>query len=343
MDVKYHTIEDVIRANVTFLIQSTDGWNRLYCELPDCMDGSRTKGPRAGFVLNGDNIGFHCFNCGVGIKHEDSGEGISTKMLNVLEAFGVPKKDILHVVNAKRVKTPNKKKDKSARPKPQFKTLQIPDHFYKLSEASEDNVIAQNAIAFIEKKKFIKADEYPFYLSTATTKNPDPKEINKAKSMRNRLIIPAFRNDKMIYYIGRSLDEDNVKKYLNAPIPKTNIIYGMDNLYKNQESILFVTEGFFDSFHLKGVAVLENHMTKDQIELLNSSPRRKVVVPDRHGDSRKLAEQAINLGWGISVPEWGDCIDVCESILKYGKLLTLDMIMKSIKEGPKAKLHLNFV
>jgi hypothetical protein len=307
------------------------------------MDGKRTKGPRAGFILNGDNIGFHCFNCGTSVKCEEESDGISNKMLNVLEAFGVPKKDVLRVVTAKKIKNPNKKTEKTSRPRPQFKHIQIPDHFYKLSDAAEDNVIAQKAREFIEKEKYIKADEYPFYLSTAITNNPDPKEINIAKSLRNRLIIPAFYNEEMIYYIARSLDDDSKNKYLNAPIPKSNIIYGMDNLYKNQNNPLFVTEGFFDAFHLKGVAVLENHMTKDQIDILNSSSRKKIVVPDRHGDSRELAEQAIELGWGIAVPEWGDCKDVCESILKYGKLLTLNMIVTTIKEGPAAKLYLNFV
>lgn len=342
MELQYRTLEDIIRSNLTFLISSPNDWNRLYCELPGCMDGSRTKGPRAGFMLSGDDIGFHCFNCGTSTNYKETYEVISKKMMSVLKAFGIPEKDVLQIVNSKR-KTQNTPIPKQSRPKIQHKPIIIPDHFYKLTDALDDNVMAQKAKDMLKNKYGMTMDDHPFYLSTCTTKNPDPKEINMAKSMRNRLIIPAYHNDDMVYYIARFLGDDTKKKYLNAPIPKSNVIYGLNNLHKNRDSYLFVTEGFFDSFHLRGAAVLENHMTKDQIEILNSSTRKKIVVPDRRGDSVKLAEQAIALGWGIALPQWGDCKDVCESVLKYGKLLTLDMIMKGIKEGPSAKMLLNFI
>ena len=148
----------------------------------------------------------------------------------------------------------------------------------------------------------------------------------------------------MIYYQARSLDDNAQKKYLNMEIPKTNIIFNMDQLYRNYDRPLYVFEGAFDAIHVDGVAVMENNMTSNQIEILSKSPRKKVIVPDRKGDSKKLAQQAVELGWGIALPEIGSSNkDLCEGILRFGKLHILNSLVTKTYYGKEARLMASFV
>lgn len=335
-----NTIEDIVRANVSFSHGAArNGWNRVYCAV--CGDGSRTKGPRGGWLFQDEMCFYHCFNCGVDGNFDPNRDiAYSKDMSKIFNSFNIPRDQISSIVFKKKVA----KTGPAAKPKREkiaIKPIEIPNHFYKLNEADTDDLIAIKAREYLQNRH-IDPSSYPFYLSTGVSHTDDPADISLAKSLRNRLIIPSMRNNKMVYYIARSLDPNSKLKYLNASVPKTNIIYGFDKLYTNIKIPLFVQEGFFDAYHLDGVAVLQNKMTKDQIDILEKSPRMKVVVPDRHGDSKKLAEQALDLGWGLAIPDIGACKDTNEAIIKYGKLYVIDSIMKNIKTGRAAEMHLKF-
>lgn len=90
-----------------------------------------------------------------------------------------------------------------------------------------------------------------------------------------------------------------------------------------------------------GVSVLGNEVSSQQLDLLQKSKRRKVLVPDFGGDSNKLIEQFVENGWEISVPEFSkSCKDVSESVIKYGKLFTAYDISQNIKPSRIAGLFL---
>jgi hypothetical protein len=222
--------------------------------------------------------------------------------------------------------------------------IDIPSHFYKLADAEDDDEVANKAKSFIEARK-LKWQDYPYYLSTGITKRGTPAdEAVHAKRLRERLIIPAFKGEKMIHYQGRYMDPipegKKIEKYVNPlHTPRTNIIYGMDRLFEYPKRPLFVTEGFFDAQFVMGVAVLTNKLSAQQAEILSRSPRRKVVIPDRKGDSKRLAEDAIREGYGVSVPNWGDDVkDVNDAVKKYGRLYVVKSLMEAIKFGTAAKI-----
>lgn len=333
------TVENIVRSRLNFS-QSSNSWNRIFCEV--CGDGGRTKGPRGGWLFQGDMAFFHCFNCGIDASFDPNREiPHSKEMYKIFRAFDISKEDIDKILFSKKINKTSNKSEKPQRQKVDIKELAIPDHFYKLSDADSGNVIATKAKDYLMNERLIDPDSYPFYLSTGIAGDSVKDQAN-AKILINRLIIPSFRNNKMVYFIARALDDTMKTRYINPPVPKGNIIYGFDRLYNNAKGPLFVTEGFFDAHHLKGVAVLENHMTKEQIDILNSSSRNKVVVPDKNkkNDSQKLAEQAIGLGWGVSLPVIGSCKDITEAIKKYGKLYVIDSAMKNIFYGAAAELGL---
>jgi hypothetical protein len=330
------TIEEVVRKYLTFPFGSSgDGWNKIYCEV--CGDGEgRTKGPRGGWLFNNEQAFYHCFNCNCNGSFDPEREFPYGKdMWKILTSFGIPKEEHQAIAYKNRLKD-DKAFVKPVKKEAHVDIIKVPDHFYKLSEATPENIIAAKARTFLWDKKRILPTDYEFYLTTGISKE-GPRELAIAKSLLNKIIIPYFKDGKMIYYQARGIDK---KIYINASAPRTAIIYGYDKLHREIRRPLFITEGFWDAFHLDGVAVLENNMTSNQIEILSKSPRRKIVVPDRKDDTKKLASQAIELGWEVALPEIGGCDDVTDAILKYGKIYVLNSTMAHIFGGFEASVNL---
>jgi hypothetical protein len=332
----YENFEELIRDYVVFTGPPTGGWHPCYCE--HCGDGKRTKGPRGGWLFTEDATFYNCFNQGCeGSYAIDRQYPLSKDMADILDSFGVPMKEykMMQLMSGK--SKPTASGTPTIRRTP-ITALKVPPHFYLLSEATDDNMVATKAKDFLASRK-IDWRKHPYYLSTGIAgKDEGPRDAAIAKSLAGRLIIPAFRGEDMIYYQARALDDGAKTKYLSPDAPRSNIIFGMDLLYENPKAPLFVTEGFFDAHLLCGVAVLENKLYSQQIEILNRSPRKKVIVPDRKGDSKKLAEAAVSVGYGISAPNWGDAKDVNEAVCRYGRLYVAKSVMDNIKFGMAAKI-----
>lgn len=329
------TAEDLIRENITFQVPSSTGWNKVYCEV--CGDGTKTKGPRGGWAFSDGVAFYNCFNCGVDGSLDFSREyPLSKSMPKILTAFGIPKEVYYPIIMESK---PSEKKP-MVKPKiTPFKFIEPPDYFYLLGEADEDDKIANKAVRYLEDRK-VDPYSYPFYLSTGSSKM-GVREDSTAKAFKNRIIIPALKNGKMYHYQARYIGTKEVKdKYLNADIPMSNVVYFVDRLFENTDRPLYVTEGFFDAYHCNGVSVVTNKLSSNQIEMLERSPREKIIVPDRKGDSHMLAEQAVELGWGLSVPDWGSCKDVNAAVLEYGKIYVAKTLYESISIGNPARLAL---
>jgi len=60
-----------------------------------------------------------------------------------------------------------------------------------------------------------------------------------------------------------------------------------------------------------------------------------IVVPDRDKSGSKLVERAIELGWGVSLPEWADDVkDIGDAVQKYGRIYTLHNIVSLAETSP---------
>jgi hypothetical protein len=53
----------------------------------------------------------------------------------------------------------------------------------------------------------------------------------------------------------------------------------------------------------------------------------------------ELVERALELGWAVSMPDWEDCKDVNDAVIKYGRLATLLTIMQS-RETSRIKIEM---
>lgn len=331
-------IEDLVSEYVPFTHGvNGKGWSKTFCEV--CGDGSRTKGPRGGWLFSDEMCFYHCFNCGINGNFDPSrDQPFSKDMRKIFESFGIPEKEYNAIAYAKKIFSDGSTQ-KPKHKKVVIETIEIPDFFMLLQKCNPENVIAQKAFKELEYRN-IDPNEYPFFISNGKTKK-GPREQAVAKSLMDRLIIPFF-DDKgqLIYYQGRALEKTAKMKYINADVPRTNVIYGMHRLHINHDKPLYITEGFFDAYHLNGVSIQENHLTSGQIDIINKSRRKKIFVPDKKSDSSKVIDQCAELGWSVAIPEIGSsCKDVDDAIRKYGKLYTLQQVASNIYDSAKdAKL-----
>ena len=74
--------------------------------------------------------------------------------------------------------------------------------------------------------------------------------------------------------------------------------------------------------------------------MIDNLNRQVIVVPDRDAPGEKLINQAIEFGWSVAFPEWDEKVeDVADAVLKYGRLFTMQSILKNT-ETNKLKINL---
>lgn len=326
------SLEQLIRQYVRLSQPNKKGW--CACVHAGCDHGN--KGPRAAFIFNGEITTFNCFNCGTGITYNPEIETtLPDKMAEILTDFGIQKNEWEKVVfhhflehaqngpkHTKRLEQQSMEPD----------LVPLPAFFYLLQDDPNDE-LSQHAIAYLVEERRVDPLGYPFLLSRLTN---DPESVK----WYGRLIIPIFKNDELIFWQGRDLTGKAQKKYLSVNVPRENVLHGFEYLFTDIESPLYITEGWFDAYHVNGVAVFGSKMTANQIKWLNQSPRMKVVIPDRLGDGHLLAEQAISLGWSVAIPDCGQNIkDVNDCVNKYGLVYTLRTLKENTLSGFEAEMR----
>ena len=326
-------LEDIIRTYVHLPSRPNgSGFYSVLCKV--CSDHGR-KGPRAGFRFDGEVVGYHCFNCGHKAKYNPNEHtSISKNMEILLNSFEIPEnewKQVLFTNLQNRQNGSGGVVEKHSVTKIEPDAIELPEHFYKLSDAADDDKWAIIAEDYLEHERSVDPNSYPFYLSTGG-------KTKKEKKWKGRLIIPVYRKDKLVYYQGRDLTGKQ-KKYLSPEVPKDKVLYGVDKLFEDQDMPLYVVEGWFDAYHIGGVAVYGNRMSKEQVLWLKRSRREKIIIPDRRGDGHKLAEQAIELGWKVSLPEIGDSKDINKAVTRFGKLYVLKSIIEHTYSGFAARTN----
>lgn len=325
-------IKEFIESNVDLGRPNSKGWQPTLCKV--CNDHGR-KGKRAAFRFDGTVCAYKCQNCGIkGAYDTQSHSSPSDTFVEILTAFGLPQ-DVVSELGLRALQnrlsgvTPTA--IKAAATANVAKEIELPECFVKLQDVDPSDPVRQLAEVHLMEDRLIDPDAYTFYIGTKTT-------VPEYKKWANRLIIPIYnRQGRLIFFQGRDLTGLAARKYLSVNVPREAVMYGMAELDVHTNRPLFVTEGFFDAFHLKGVAVLGRDLTQPVIDMLNKSPREKIVVPDKFGDGGDLAMAAIKQGWKVSTPEFGNCKDVTDAVLKYGKLYVVKTITDNVYSGIAAE------
>jgi len=152
----------------------------------------------------------------------------------------------------------------------------------------------------------------------------------------NRIIIPFLYKGEIVGWTARAIN-DAKPKYLSEQQP--GYVFNLDSQQDDREFVI-VSEGPFDALSIDGCALLGAEIKDSQNWLLKQLGKEIVLVPDKDAAGKATLEQALEFGWGVSMPDWPEGIkDINDAVVKLGKLATLWLIV-SAKESNNLKIQL---
>lgn len=298
--------------------QTPSGW--ISFNAPCCDD----KRQRGGLKANEQGWSYHCFNCGTTASFI-LGRTLGFKARRFLSLLGVPENEIEHI------------------------NLESLRHrsIHGLLEERQQTFDALSGIEFDEFDDFpqyseVLTEEGPYrdYLRSRRVPEDYPAMIQSQNDgvhwVRPNIVIPFTHHNKVVGWTARMLD-GKIPKFINHTQP--GYVFGTDLQHDNWEHVL-VMEGIFCALSISGLAVMHNTISDAQTRLIRSLGKQITVVPDQDKAGLELIDRAVELGWAVSIPDWGiDVKDVNDAVVKYGKLATLIMIMQS-RETSKIKIEI---
>jgi hypothetical protein len=272
---------------------------------------------RGGLITNPDGLSFHCFNCGYKASWQQ-GRNLSIKMRKLLQWLNAPDDVINKLALSIMQENEGVQVTQQLVEIPKFNTVPLPDDAIKVTDITDFN---KHSLAILEymASRNLQVDDTNYYWSPSL-------------GYRDRLIIPFYYENCIVGWTGRSVQSDKKPKYLSEQQP--GYVFNLDE-QRPQKVFAIVCEGPIDALYIDGVALLGSEVKDQQALLINRLNKDIVVVPDRDQAGSKLVEQAIDLGWGVSLPEWEeDITDIGEAVQRYGRIFTLHSIAVNAETSP---------
>lgn len=143
---------------------------------------------------------------------------------------------------------------------------------------------------------------------------------------RHRLIIPYYWKGRVVGHTSRYYDSKNPKYVTKS---QRGYVFGVD--YQDRDwGIAILVEGQFDALSIGGCAIGGSNITDEQATTIKSLNRRIIFVPDRDKAGLAACGRALELGYQVSLPNWGSGIkDVNDAVRNYGKLPALLSIIEA--------------
>lgn len=318
--------EEFINTSVPFTTSGGAGRFRS-CVCAVCNDHS----PRGGFTIDGNTIGYNCFNCGHKAAHTTTETYMGDKMRIVLNAFGLADVDIdrelSHQWFAQRGKDSPETKIK-VNPDLLATEIDLPEDMYFLEDLPDEYDIKELALQTIDERGLSNSN-IPFCLSIL-------------EERMYYLIIPYFRENKLVYWEGRHFDPDAKKRYISAVVPKSLIIYNFDQLNEKSSLPLFVCEGAFNAMCVNGISICGSDLSPVHIAHLRKSKRDIVFVIEKDSKGLIVGTKALEEGFDITFLS-DDSDDVSKSTSKYGKLFTLSDLIQNRRAGMSGGIWLQML
>lgn len=110
---------------------------------------------------------------------------------------------------------------------------------------------------------------------------------------KDRIIIPVFDKDDIVFFQGRSIFKNPLIKYLNPVGDKKAIIYNKDQLSKET---VYITEGILDAQSIKnGTCVMGKEISDEWLTLLikEVSPEKICIVLDNDEAGKEAMSKII--------------------------------------------------
>ena len=297
--------------------KTPSGW--ISFNAPCCQHNGQSVDTRqrGGIIQEGDALSYHCFNCGFKASWQP-GRNISYKFRNLLKWLNAPD-DIINKL-ALQVMQENEgvQIKKQIVDLPKFNTVDLPDNSIEISSIKDFDKHSMAVLNYMASRNLNLDDTKYFWSSNL--------------GYRDRLIIPFYFEKRIVGWTARTVLNDKKPKYLSEQQP--GYVFNLDEQGPNKVFTI-VCEGPLDAIHIEGVALLGSEIKDQQAMLINRLNKDVIVVPDRDEAGSKLIQEAIDLGWGVSMPDWGENInDIGEAVNKHGRLYALHKIVSAVETSP---------
>jgi hypothetical protein len=263
---------------------------------------------RGGLRTDGVNWTMHCFNCGFSCGFT-LGKSIPDKTRTFLRWLGIDQEEI-QKWNLESLKNRDALELIAERKRTEitFKTKKLPDSVLLDKNNPEHDKYYQYLLG-----RKVDIDRYQFYV------NPESTERQK-----DGIIIPYMYRGKIVGSTTRFLD-GKTPKYINDQ--QQGYVFNLDK-QKPDWQVCIASEGIFDAISIDGVALMHDDISDDQASLLYKLNRTIIVVPHQDHTGLKITDRALELGFQVSLPEWGLGIkDINEAVCAYGKFPVLLSIL----------------
>lgn len=326
-------IKTAIFSNLTGLKTTPSGWSKCNCPICHLRGETPDKRQRLGIITSKDgSIGINCFNCNFQTRWEE-GTTLSKNFVWFLESVGINQEDLREIKFAAfREREINLKSvpELTYSTKVNWHRKELPTGSRTLLEHANDDCMDEN---FIKVAQYAMERGITNFNDVYWTPLPD-NNFNK------RLIIPFVYEGFKVGYTGRYYNDTHVKqirKYM-MDVPE-HFVYNLDPQDDDNRKFVIVCEGVLDAYLISGVACLGNSINQKQVDIINDLGKQVVLCPDRDTAGAETIKVAVDNGWAVSFPKWGEDIkDPAQAVQKYGKILTVCSILDSIVSNP-LKIH----
>ena len=306
--------------------QTPSGW--ISFNAPCCND----KRQRGGLIFNqGDAVSYHCFNCGFKASWQPS-RHVSQKMTKFMRYINMPD-DVINQLRLEALRLDENTTTEVRSIIPTFEERTLPEGAKSLEEWSTwielqgwentDQALI-NAMTYLQNIRRLSPYGYPYYWTSKI-------------GFKNRVIIPFFKDGKIVGWTARGVTPEINPKYLSDQQP--GYVFNLDAQH-NDRAFVIVSEGPFDALSIDGCALLGAEIKDSQNWLLKQLNKEIILVPDRDHEGPRCVEQAIEYGWSVSMPDWPPGVkDINDAVIKLGNLATLWLIIQA-KESYPLKIQL---
>lgn len=278
-------------------------------DCPMCTD----KRKRGGLITTGAKISYNCFNCGFTTGWEPN-PTLGKKYKDLADKLGATAEEI-HKVQIEILKyaeiLETEQETDYVYNLQKFDTVRLPESVISLDDLDIDHPVKKYAIdRGIDGLYPLMFFNEPLY--------------------KQRLVVPFTYNNELVGWTGRHINppDKTTPKYLhNMP---SGYVFNIDRFADSKREIVIVTEGVFDAIMIDGIAIQGNSVGPEQAHLIEKLGKRIIICPDRDEAGTELMLQAAELGWEVSFPPWhADCKDAADAVIKYGRLATVDSIIRN--------------
>ena len=296
---------------------SPSGWISFNC--PMCIVNGQSRPDtkhRGGLRYNPDGaVSYHCFNCGFKSSWQP-GRTLSFKMGKLLKQLGFDEAEVQRL-KLELLSQADVEQLVQREPEPAW-TPNWPDYPFDFDvKVLEDPV----KIEYLERRQI---RDLAIWLETNT----------EYAGLSNRVILPLTYENRIVGFQARhvvgELPPKFAKYYKKAP---ADYVFGLDNQRDNRQFVI-VSEGEFDALLTSGVSLGSNNLSNRQAQLIEDLNIEPILIPDRDKAGKELVERAADYGWSVSFPEWDDCKDVSDAVLKYGRLFAIHSIIQAAEHSP---------